>query len=42
MNVLASIGRMKYIEEKEFDEKINAIYREIDEEYDSLMKGDQA
>lgn len=41
MKVLASIGRMKYIPENEFVEKIENIYREIDNEYDELMKGEQ-
>lgn len=41
MNVLASIGRMKYIEEDDFNEKAKAIYQEIDNEYEKLMKGDQ-
>ncbi len=41
MNVLSLIGRMKYIPENEFDEKIQSIYLEIDKEYDSLMKGEQ-
>ena len=40
MNVLSSIGRMKYLEEHEFDDKAKAIYQEIDNEYESLMKGD--
>ena len=41
MNVLSSIGRMKYLEESEFDEKAQAIFKAIDEEYEILMKGDQ-
>ena len=41
MNALVSIGRMKYIPEAEFDEKIQALYHEIDNEYDELMKGEQ-
>lgn len=41
MNVLSSIGRMKYLEESEFDEKAEAIFKAIDEEYEILMKGDQ-
>lgn len=41
MNVLSSIGRMKYLEEHEFNEKVNAIYHEIEAEYEKLMKGDQ-
>lgn len=41
MDVLSSIGRMKYIPENEFNEKANAILKEIDNEYDTLMKGDQ-
>lgn len=41
MNALVSIGRMKYIPENEFDEKIQALYHEIDNEYDELMKGEQ-
>lgn len=40
MNVLSSIGRMKYIPENEFDKTISEIYKEIDTEYDNLMKGD--
>ena len=40
MNVLSSIGRMKYLEEHEFDEKAKSIYQEIDNEFESLMKGD--
>lgn len=40
MNVLSLIGRMKYIPETEFDEKINEIYHLIDTEYDKLMKGE--
>jgi V/A-type H+-transporting ATPase subunit A len=40
MNVLSSIGRMKYLEEREFDDKAKAIYQEIDNEYESLMRGD--
>lgn len=41
MNALVSIGRMKYIPEAEFDEKIQALYHGIDNEYDELMKGEQ-
>lgn len=41
MNVLSSIGRMKYLEESEFDEKAQAIFKAIDDEYEILMKGDQ-
>ena len=41
MNILSSIGRMKYLEESEFDEKAEAIFKAIDEEYEILMKGDQ-
>lgn len=41
MNVLSLIGRMKYIPENEFEEKIENIYHEIDNEYDELMKGEQ-
>lgn len=40
MNVLSSIGRMKYIPEDEFDGRILDIYNEIDSEYDSLAKGE--
>lgn len=41
MNALVSIGRMKYIPEEEFEDRIQALYREIDNEYDELMKGEQ-
>ncbi len=39
MNVLSLIGRMKYIPENEFSEQIENIYKEIDNEYETLMKG---
>lgn len=40
MKSLSSIGRMKYIPENEFDQKISSIYKEIEDEYDNLWKGD--
>ncbi len=39
MNVLTTIGRMKYISENEFPEKVNEIYKEMDNEFEKLMKG---
>lgn len=39
MNVLSLIGRMKYIPENEFNEQIENIYKEIDNEFETLMKG---
>lgn len=41
MNALASIGRMKYITEDEFNTRVNKLYDEIDKEFTSLMKGAQ-
>lgn len=39
MNILTTIGRMKYISETEFPEKLNEIYKEMDSEFEKLMKG---
>jgi len=39
MNVLSEIGRMKYIPEGEFNEKIKEIYKNIDTEFETLVKG---
>lgn len=39
MNVLSIIGRMKYISESDFSNKISEIFKEIDNEYEQLMKG---
>ncbi|MGM9899217.1 MAG: V-type ATP synthase subunit A, partial [Bacilli bacterium] len=42
MEVLNQIGRMKYIKEADFDEKINQLYKDIDSEFDRLVKGVEA
>ena len=42
MKVLERIGRMKYIEEDKFNTECNAIYQEIDAEYETLMGGVEA
>lgn len=39
MNALSTIGRMKYISETEFEEKLVEINKEIDNEFETLMKG---
>lgn len=42
MEVLNQIGRMKYIKEADFEEKINQLYKDIDSEFDRLVKGVEA
>ena len=42
MKVIEKIGRMKYITEDEFPERINAINAEMDDEFAALMGGDEA
>ena len=42
MKVIEKIGRMKYITEDEFPERINAINAEMDDEFAGLMGGDEA
>lgn len=40
MPVLEKIGRMKYIPEQEFDAKHQEIMRELEEQYQTILKGD--
>ena len=40
MKVIEKVGRMKYIVEDEFEEKIQDINREMDDEFAELMGGE--
>jgi hypothetical protein len=40
MPVLEKIGRMKYIPEQEYDAKHQEIMHELEEQYQTILKGD--